>query len=592
MRYSIPGAVALLFVAAVSTIVNALTLAELCTVSSVQNALPGNGEILGVELLLSSVTASAVYNGTAGGPGGGGSAYNYCNVGVSYTHSGKNDTVVLKLVFPEPSSYKNRFYVGGGGGFSLGNSGTGGLAYGAAGAATDAGYDGFSNEYDSVVLFGNGSINWDATHMFGYQALGEMAQIGRAISTKLYEQGDAKVYTYFEGCSDGGRQGMSQAQRWGEVYDGIIAGAPAFRFAQQQILHLWPAAIEHTQDYYPPPCELSQIVTETIKACDSLDGREDGVVSRTDLCQLKFDLESLIGKPYYCAEKNSTGGGGGGPPSVEKRQAPGGGSSYQPEQNGNISAEGVAVAQAIYDGPKNTRGDRAYLSWQIASDLGDATTTYNKDTAAWELNIPSMGGKYVTRYVQLIDIDNLSNLDNVTYDTLVGWTNIGMVRWYDSLQTTLPDLTPFQASGGKLLHFHGESDSSIPSASSARYWQSVRDIMYPSLSDEEAITQLQDWYQFYQVPGAGHCGSNNLQPGPYPQNNMDIIIDWVENGKVPTRLNATVTSGDNEGEVQLLCQWPTRPLWRNNSDVFDCVTDEESLETWNYEFAALKLPVF
>ncbi|KAI1100965.1 tannase [Jackrogersella minutella] len=582
---------------------NGTSISDVCTVSNVQAALPANGTLLGIDLIPSAVTASIVYNGTAGGGVGSTTTstatYTYCNVTVTYAHTGKNDKVVVKYAFPQPSDFKNRFYVAGGGGFTLASVATGGLAYGAVGGATDAGYDAFSNNYDDVVLYGNGSINWDATYMFSYQALGEMTKVGKPLTQAFYGlSSDTKVYTYFEGCSDGGREGMSQIQRYGEDYDGAITGAPAFRFAQQQVLHVFPAMVEKTLDYLPPPCELSKIANATIAACDPLDGRTDGVVSRTDLCMLNFNLTSLIGEPYYCAPQNSTTLGFGFSKrsakrtSLQRRQAEGSTTSYQPAQNGTVTAEGVAVAQAIYDGPHNSAGERAYLSWQIASELEDAATTYNADTGAWELAIPSIGGEYVTKFVQLLDLDNLPSLDGVTYDTLVDWANTGFVRYLDSLQTTLPDLTTFQSHGGKLLHYHGESDNSVPAASSVHYWQSVRSIMYANLTDDAALAALQDWYQFYLVPGAAHCGVNALQPGPYPETNMDTMIAWVEAGTKPARLNATVTTGANTGETQMLCQWPERPLWQGNSSSFDCVTDAASVETWTYTFPAFKMPVY
>ncbi|KKY25018.1 putative tannase subunit [Phaeomoniella chlamydospora] len=573
-------------VAALTAAANADSLADVCTVSNVQSALPSNGTLLGINLLPSTVTASTVYNATSGQDST--ATYSYCNVTVSYTHTGKGDEVVLKYAFPSPSDYSSRFYVGGGGGFSLSSDATGGLPYGAVGGATDAGYDAFDYSYDEVVLYGNGSINWDATYMFGYQALGEMTKVGKAITNAFYgESDDTKIYTYFEGCSDGGREGMSQVQQWGFEYDGVVAGAPAFRFAQQQVHHVFSSAVEHTLDYYPPPCEMDKIVNATIAACDSLDGRTDGVVSRTDLCMLNFNLSSIIGQSYYCAAENSTSLGFG-----FSKRADGSTTSDNPAQNGTVSAAGVAVAQAIYNGLHNSKGERAYLSWQIASELGDAATEYDSTTGEWELSIPSTGGEYVTKFVELLDLDNLSNLDNVTYDTLVMWMDIGMWRYLDSLQTTLPDLTAFQSNGAKLLHYHGESDPSIPSASSVHYWQSVRKVMYPNMSDDEAIEALQDWYQFYLVPGAAHCGTNDLQPGPYPEDNMGIMINWVENGVKPTRLNATVSSGPYSGETQMLCQWPTRPLWSGNSSTFDCVTDQASIDSWTYEFPAFKVPVF
>jgi tannase len=578
--------------AALAASAHAASLSDVCTVSNVQAALPANGTLLGLDLLPLTVTAGAVYNASVGmgmGSTSGGATYNYCNVTVSYTHTGKNDVVALKFAFPEPSTFKNRFYLSGGGGFSLSSDATGGLTNGAASGATAAGYDAFDYSYDEKVLYGNGSINWDATYAFAYTALGELTKIGKPLTQGFYGLNETKVYTYFEGCSDGGREGMSQVQRWGEEYDGVVTGAPAFRFAQQQVHHVYPATVEQVMGYFPPPCALDKIVNATITACDPLDGRTDGVISRTDLCQLNFNLSSLIGESYYCAAESSTSLGFG----FSKRQMGGGAagsqSSTKPEQNGTITADDIAVAQAVYDGLHNSEGKRAYLSWQIGSDLGDADPTYDNTTDSWKINIPSTGGEYVTKFIQLLDIDNLENLDNITYDTLVEWMNTGMIRYLDSLQTTVPDLTPFQSSGAKLLHYHGESDPSVPAASSVHYWQSVRSIMYPNMTDSEAQDAMSEWYQFYLIPGAAHCGANSLQPGPYPQDNMATIIDWVENGIKPSRLNATVSSGDYAGEVQQLCQWPARPLWSGNSSSFDCVNDEASIESWTYTFDAFKL---
>ena len=550
---------------------------DLCSISYVRDSLPLNGTLLGIEMIPTSVEVNVAES----------SNYSYCNISVSYAHTGKNDTVVLNYALPDPSNFENRFYVAGGGGYSLSSSSTSGLSYGAAGGCTDAGYDAFYTSYDEVVLFGNGSINWDATYMFSYQGLGEMTTIGKFLTSVLYGMSDdEKLYTYFEGCSDGGREGMSQIQRYGELYDGVAVGAPAFRYAQQQVNHVYPAMVEKDLNYFPPPCELSKIVNATIAACDSLDGRIDGVISRTDLCMLKFNLSSIIGEPYYCGAQNSTSLGFG-----FSKRAEGSTTSYQPEQNGTVTAEGVAVAQAIYKGLQSSAGQRAYLSWQIGSELSDGETKYSEDSESWELNIPYTGGEYVTKFIQLLNIDNLSSLDNITYDTLVDWMSTGYYRYLDSLQTTIPDLTSFYSNGGKLLHYHGESDPSVPAASSVHYWQSVRSIMYREMSFNESLTALDNWYQFYLVPGAAHCNTNSLQPGPYPESNMETIIDWVEKDRKPSGLNSTVSSGDYEGESQLLCKWPLRPFWKSNSS-YDCVYDQMSYDSWTYTFDAFKVPIY
>ncbi|KAM0123457.1 hypothetical protein ACHAO1_011290, partial [Botrytis cinerea] len=144
--------------------------------------------------------------------------------------------------------------------YSLSIDPLGGLTYGAVGGMISAGYDNANSAYDEVALLANGTIDWPATAVYGMSA-------------------DTKLYTYLEGCSDSGRQGMSQVQRWGGEYDdGAITGAPAFRYGQQQTAHMFPVVVEQTLNYYPPPCELDQIVTAIIAACDPLNGRTDGVI--------------------------------------------------------------------------------------------------------------------------------------------------------------------------------------------------------------------------------------------------------------------------------------------------------------------------
>lgn len=210
---------------------SATSLADICTVSNVQAALPSDGTILGVNFIPSAVTASPVYNATSGTST---TALTYCNVTVTYEHAGENDETIIKLALPQPSDYKGRWYVGGGGGYSLSSDATGGITYGAASGATSAGYDAFEYSVDEVFLLANGTIDWDPIHAFGYKALGEMTVVAKAILPEFYGSSNiTKLYTYYEGCSDGGREGMSQIQRWGEEYDGVITGAPAFRYAQQ-----------------------------------------------------------------------------------------------------------------------------------------------------------------------------------------------------------------------------------------------------------------------------------------------------------------------------------------------------------------------
>lgn len=157
---------------AIAATTQAASLSDICSVARIQSALPSNGTIENVYMIPSSVSATAVYNASTSTGGmmkrqadtsSSTTTYNYCNVTATYTHG--NDSVIVWYGFPEPGEFQNRFYVGGGGGYSLASGVTGGLEYGAASGCTDAGYDAFTNSLDEVVLIANGSINWQNVKM-------------------------------------------------------------------------------------------------------------------------------------------------------------------------------------------------------------------------------------------------------------------------------------------------------------------------------------------------------------------------------------------------------------------------------------------
>lgn len=577
--------------AAIVASANAATLGNVCTTSYVQSVLPADGTITGLTVDPSSVGVTANYNVSVPSatffPA---ATIDYCAVTFNYTHIGLDDTVALTYWMPAPADFKNRFLTTGGEAYNI-NEGTttsgslpGGVMYGAAAGLTDGGFNGES--FDDVFLIANGTVNWQNTYMMAYQGIHEMMLVGREFSKNFYATED-KIYTYYQSCSEGGREGWSQAQRFGADYDGIIVGAPAFRFAQQQINHLTSNVVEQTIGYYPPPCELELIVNATINACDPLDGKTDGVIARSDLCKLHFNISTLVGANYSCAASSGSGIGLG----FGKRQF--GGSSSTPAQNGTVSELGVQVAQTILDGLKDSQGRQAYLSYQPGADFDDAATTYDSTTDSWVLDISGNGGEFVAKFVELQDADNLSTLDNVTYDTIRDWMQFAWTKYQDSLQINNPDLTDIQQGGGKIIHFHGESDPSVPTASSVHYRESVRQIMYPNMSLNESSEALNEFYRLYLVPGAAHCATNSEQPnGPFPQTNFATMIDWVENGVEPVLLNATVLSGDLEGETGKLCSWPLRPLWSNNGTTMNCVFDQASYDTWVYNFDAYPLPLY
>lgn len=578
-----------LTLAASAATVHATSLDDVCIASYAQTSLPSNDFYPGITIDPSSVIVTLVTNAEVSDedfyPN---AVFGYCNVTFAYSHDGLNDQVLVTYWLPTPENFQNRYLSTGGGGLAI-NSGNGslpgGIIYGAVAGLTDGGFGSFDTQFDAAFLVQNYTVNWQSVFMFGYQAHHELSAIGKQFTKQFFNMSDTKLYAYYQGCSEGGREGWSQIQRYGDEWDGAVTGAPAFRFSHQQVQHLYSDTVEQALNYYPPPCELEKIVNLTIAACDPLDGKTDGVVARSDLCKLNFNINTTIGQPYYCAATSATLG-----PPKAKRQMP---SAATPAQNGTVSAQGVAVASEIIKGLHDLEGRRVYLSYQPAATFVDAETQYNFTTNSWELSPSGFGAEWVTRYLELLNTSSLSNLNGVTYDTLKDWIYQGWQRYEDTLQTTWPDLMPFQTAGGKVLHFHGESDNSIPTASSVRYHESVRSVMYPNMSYNDSIAALNKWYRLYLVPGAAHCAPNAMQPnGPFPQTSLAVLIDWVEQGIEPTTLNATILQGQYIGENAQICAWPLRPYWTNNGTTMECQYDQASIDTWLYDFNAFKMPVY
>ncbi|KAK1622043.1 tannase and feruloyl esterase-domain-containing protein, partial [Colletotrichum phormii] len=164
----------------------------------------------------------------------------------------RGDKVHVTYWVPSPDAFQNRYVSTGGGGLAI-NSGSQyiptGIIVGAVSGITDGGFGDFNTQWDAVFLAANGTVNWQSVYMFGYQAHNELATLGKEFTKKFYSvAADQKTYSHYQGCSEGGREGWSQAQRFADQFDGLTIGAPAFRYGQQQVNHLTANVMEQTRN--------------------------------------------------------------------------------------------------------------------------------------------------------------------------------------------------------------------------------------------------------------------------------------------------------------------------------------------------------
>lgn len=556
--------------AALPIAARAATIEDICTAEYAVASLPADGFYPGVTIDTTSLTASVTTGYEATSNWFPTATIDYCNVTFAYTHDAiPGDLVHVTYWLPSPDTFQNRYVSTGGGGLAI-NSGSSyipsGVIVGAVSGITDGGFGSFNTQFDAAFFLANGSVNWEAVDMFGFQAHHELATLGKEFTKNLFNVTSCtKLYAYYQGCSEGGREGWSQAQRYAEQFDGYAIGAPAFRYGEQQVNHLASNVHEQTLGYYPPTCELDKIANLTIAACDPLDGLTDGVVSRSDLCKLNFDVNSTIGEAYSCAA--SAGNPMFGVPAT-------------PAQSGVVTAEGAAVAEAILAGLYDSDGKFVYLSYQPGATFVDAATAYNETTDSWGLSISQLGGEWVARFLELENTTTLASIEGYTYDTLRDFMILGTEMYNTSLQTTYPNLTSLHTAGTKILHIHGEQDNSIPTGSSVHYYDSVRQYLYPTLSYNESTEALDDFYRLFLVPGGAHCGANTYEPnGGWPDTTLQTVIDWVEKDVAPDTLANTA------GTIDTICKWPLRPLW-DAEGTLTCVYDQASLDSWTYDFDA------
>jgi feruloyl esterase len=202
---------------------------------------------------------------------------------------------------------------------------------GYAAASTDGGHPSETADLAAPAnwaLFSPGNLNLPLLQDFAAVALSDMTLLGQAITESYY--GEKPAYSYWTGCSTGGRQGLMLAQRYPELYDGIVAVAPAINWDTFLVTEYWPQQVMNQLGVYPPPCEIKAFTNAAIAACDNLDGLEDGVISDTNACT--FDPYSVVGENFSCDDG-------------EERK---------------FTIEGAKVAEAAWSGPTDSSRKRQW----------------------------------------------------------------------------------------------------------------------------------------------------------------------------------------------------------------------------------------
>ncbi|OAR02227.1 hypothetical protein LLEC1_03819 [Akanthomyces lecanii] len=330
----------------------------------------------------------------------------HCNITLAYTHNCIDDDIVhVSYWVPAPSDFRKRYFSTGRGGLAI-NSGRHYVPVESSMALFLASP---MEASDPTISCRIAFSCWLMERSTGSQctclATRRTKSIGKQLTARLYNVSkNETLYSYYLGCSEGGREVWSQRQRFADQFDGAVIGAPALRYSQQQANHLTSNVVEQTLGYYPPTCELAAIVNLAIAACESLDGQTDGVLARSDLCKLNLNVSSTVGKASSCAATTPRAMGG-----ISIGAA-------NPAQNGIITAKGAAVAATILDGRHDSDGKFVYLSYRPGAAFSDAATTYDSATGSWMFLVAS-------RFACFLELQNTSSLT-----TLANYTQMASSR--------------------------------------------------------------------------------------------------------------------------------------------------------------------
>jgi len=423
----------------------------------------------------------------------------FCRVAATLKPSRDSD-IKIEVWLPE-SGWNMKFEAVGNGGWT-GNipypALAGGLQRGYATAATDTGHRGGSGSF----ALGHPEKLVD----FAYRAVHELTVKAKAITEAYY--GSNPKYSYWNGCSSGGKQGLKEAQLFPNDYDGIVAGAPANFWTHLTASAAWVGqAVNKTESSYIPQTKYSLVHDAAVHACDALDGVKDGVIEDPKKC--KFDPKVL--------QCNGD------------------------ETAACLTAAQVDMARVMYSPIANPRTRQTlFPGFEPGSEMGWSTVAGRQPT--------SLGIDH-WKYVVFKD----PNWDYKTMDfdkdvALADKLDNGMINAIDT------NLRPLFTHGGKILQYHGWADPLIPPQNSADYYESVLKAM-------GGPSKVKDSYRLFMVPGMGHCGGGD---GPSNFDMLSALEQWVEKGKAPDRIIASMP-----GRTRPLCPYPQVAVYKGSGSTDD-----------------------
>ncbi len=506
-----------------------------------------------------------------------------------------SDGIGIEIWLPSKANWNERIHALGGGGFqggaagsadNIGNPMAAAVAFteGAVSSSSDAGHASVPKNYgipDSggdFLMLPDGSPNAVLWHDYSVRALHEQAVKTKALTDAYY--GRPARYSYWDGSSTGGRQGHKLAQAHPEDFDGIIANLPAINFVPLLASMLWPQLVfERDLGGEPLTVEQQDLVSRAaIKACDTVGGQHLGFIM--DPAQCRYD--PVMDPGVLCVLE---GGANEGPECLTRKQAVAVNKIwYGPSEDGSVpdpaedNGWNIPVGgKQLWFGP--ARGTSLW-NWFFTAMLGRPAGVANPGAASF---LGAHGVALAAGNPKLAGTDFLNGRGNgedgwkeLSYEEFAEAVRRGNVldaTTFSQINTDNPDLSAFEAAGGKLLFWHGTNDEVIPVQGSMQYYDSVVEAM-------GSLERVQDFYRFYVVPGAGHQSPNGTanpaaNPPIFSRDGLYAhLVKWVEQGEAPGRIVLESPSAQPVTRSQPVCPYPAKARYAggdpNAAESYDC----------------------
>lgn len=443
--------------------------------------------------------------------------------------------IKFRLRFPSEGAWNSKFMV-------LGNGGTAGtfqsedrvltsLGLGYVTGQTDTGHSGRAMDWmmkeiePGVVVPNNVTID-----DFAHRSIHLTTVIGKQFVEAFYARDPE--YSYYFGCSTGGRQGLKAMQRYPNDFDGVVAGAPVYSLTRLNMSQLWTAQQSAKLEAKNEPFsaeQLKMLKDAVLNSCDSLDGLKDRLLDDPRKCD--FDPAEL-----QCE-----------------------GSSQSPPQC--LTDSQVEFVRAVYRGPVTKAGERIYPGRPRGGEgagrggwgfLGPGCQRCGIMTHGW----------YQDPEMDLLGRFSIDNPDDVA---------AADASYYSAAtRADNPDVTPFVQSGGKAILYHGWTDTNVTPIPTVELYAAMED----TVSRKRGTSDFRDHIRLFMAPGMGHCGGGD-GPNNYAKSALEAIDAWVAEGKAPDSIVAT---HERRGMSRPWCPYPqvarlkAPNLDSNKAENFQCVS--------------------